>query len=82
MDDIVAQTGPSGTTLVFTSGGFISAVCQRMLSIPDEHAFTINWTLANAGVTKLVLGKQGAHLLTINEHSCFEGAHAKLLTYR
>ncbi|RZI85449.1 MAG: histidine phosphatase family protein [Rubrivivax sp.] len=82
MDEIIAQTGPSGTALVFTSGGFISAICQRMLAIPDEHAFTINWTLVNAGVSKLVLGKQGAHLITINEHSCFEGPHANLLTYR
>jgi broad specificity phosphatase PhoE len=82
MDDIIAQTGPSGTSLVFTSGGFISAICQRMLGIPDEHAFTINWTLVNAGVSKLVLGKQGAHLITINEHSHFEGPHAKLVTYR
>lgn len=82
VDAIVAQTGPSGTSLVFTSGGVISAVCQRLLNIPDEHAFTLNWTLANAGVTKLIVGKQGVHLSTVNEHSHFEGDNAKLLSYR
>ncbi|HET8869487.1 MAG TPA: histidine phosphatase family protein [Aquabacterium sp.] len=85
LDDVIqqAQQHPSsGTTLVFTSGGFIAMACQRLLGIPDEHAFTLNWTLVNGGVTKLVVGSQGPRLVSVNEHAHFEGHHASLLTYR
>jgi len=85
LDDVIqqAQQHPSrGTTLVFTSGGFIALTCQRLLGIPDEHAFTLNWTLVNGGVTKLVVGSQGPRLVSVNEHAHFEGPQAALLTYR
>lgn len=85
LDDVVQQSqrqASNGTTLVFTSGGFIAIAAQRLLGIPDEHAFTLNWTLVNAGVTKLVVGSQGPRLLSVNEHAHFEGQHAALLTYR
>lgn len=85
LDDVVHQSqqqASNGTTLVFTSGGFIAIAAQRLLGIPDEHAFTLNWTLVNAGVTKLVVGSQGPRLLSVNEHAHFEGQHAALLTYR
>ena len=85
LDDVIQQSQQhpsSGTTLVFTSGGVIAMVCQRLLGIPDEHAFTLNWTLVNGGVTKLVVGSQGPRLLSVNEHGHFEGPHAHLLTYR
>jgi len=55
---------------------------QELLHIPDEHAFALNWTLVNSGLSKLVLGRQGMHLLSINEHSHLEGEHAHLLSYR
>lgn len=85
LDDVIQQSQQhpsSGTTLVFTSGGFIAIACQRLLGIPDAHAFTLNWTLVNGGVTKLVVGQQGPRLVSINEHAHFEGPHAALLTYR
>lgn len=85
LDDVITQSvqhTAAGATLVFTSGGFIAMACQRLLAIPDEHAFTLNWTLANAGVTKIVIGQSGARLLSVNEHAHFEGPHSSLLTYR
>lgn len=82
LNQVASETAPSGTSLVFTSGGVITAVCQALLHIPDEHAFTLNWTLVNSGLSKLVLGRQGMHLLSINEHSHLEGEHGHLLSYR
>ncbi len=82
LNDLVAATPPKGTTLVFTSGGFISVVCAHLLGLSDAQAFTINWTLANAGITKLVAGRDGLHLVSINEHAHVEGAEPSLLTYR
>jgi broad specificity phosphatase PhoE len=82
LDDIVKQSPPKGTTLVFTSGGTISVICAHLLGLSDAQAFTINWTLANAGVTKLLAGRDGLHLISVNEHAHLEGGDKALLTYR
>ena len=67
---------------MFTSGGPITAISQELLRIPDEHAFRLNWTLANCGVTRVVYSERGQYLSTLNEHSHFEGDQRALLTYR
>jgi len=82
LQDLVSQTPPKGDTLVFTSGGTISVICAHMLGLNDSQAFTINWTLANAGVTKIVTGRDGLHLVSINEHAHLESVEPSLLTYR
>ncbi|HEX4895884.1 MAG TPA: histidine phosphatase family protein [Solimonas sp.] len=76
------RLGRSQTALVYTSGGPISVVAQRLLSLPAEQAFQLNWTLANCGVTKLIYSDRGLYLSSLNEHACFEGTHASLITYR
>ncbi|MEY4765151.1 MAG: hypothetical protein RI907_1824 [Pseudomonadota bacterium] len=81
LDDIVKQAPPKGTTLVFTSGGVISVICAHLLGLHDSQAFTINWTLANAGITKVLAGRDGLHLISVNEHAHLEGGSG-LLTYR
>ncbi len=81
LDDIVRQAPPKGTTLVFTSGGVISVVCAHLLGLHDSQAFTINWTLANAGITKVLAGRDGLHLISVNEHAHLEAGEG-LLTYR
>lgn len=82
LEDLVRQTTPKGHTLVFTSGGTISVICAHLLGLSDAQAFTINWTLANAGITKILAGRDGLHLISINEHAHLEGAQPSLLTYR
>jgi broad specificity phosphatase PhoE len=82
LDEIVRQSSPKGTALVFTSGGTISVICAHLLGLSDAQAFNINWTLANAGVTKLLAGRDGLHLISINEHAHLEGGDKGLLTYR
>lgn len=74
--------GKSQTALVFTSGGPITAAVQKLMQLPDERAFRLNWTLANCGITKLIYSERGLYLSSLNEHACFEGAHSKLITYR
>lgn len=73
---------PSQNALVFTSGGPISALAADLLRIPRSDGFKISWTLANAAVTKLVVGERGVHLSTLNEHAHFEGARRRLISYR
>jgi broad specificity phosphatase PhoE len=82
LDTVIDTLGASGTALVFTSAGPISAVCQGLLHIPDAHAFQLNWTMANAAVTKVIYGARGRYLSTLNEHAHFEGARRALITYR
>lgn len=71
-----------GVALVFTSGGTITALCQGLMGLSIEAAFRLNWTLANAGVSRLGIGRSGVRVLSLNEHAHFEGAHSSLLTYR
>lgn len=82
LDHVIAASGPSKTVLVFTSGGPVTAIVQQLLHIPDTQIFKLNWTLANCGITKIIYSDRGRYLSTLNDHSHFEGGHAKLITYR
>lgn len=81
LDELVRSVAPKDQVLVFTSGGPISVICAHLLGLPDARAFAVNWTLANAGITKLVVGRDGTHLISVNEHAHLE-AEAGMLTYR
>lgn len=72
----------TGNTLVFTSGGTISAIARQLWQIPDASWPLVNRVIANASISKLVIGKRGLHLSTFNDHSPFEGPASRLLTYR
>lgn len=82
LEQIIAEQGRSRTSLVFTSGGPITAIVQDQLGIPDANAFRINHTLTNCGVTKLIYSERARYLSTVNEHAHFEGVHDALITYR
>lgn len=77
----LAASGAS-SALVFTSGGAISATVKHLWNMADGEWMRLNRVIANASVTKIVVGKRGLHLSTFNEHAHFEGEHRNLLTYR
>ncbi len=69
--------------VVFTSGGPITAVAQYCLGLDDEHAFKLNWSLVNAGITQLLYNQQGKiSLASCNEQEHLIRAGKKSLTYR
>lgn len=72
----------TGTALVFTSGGVIAAICADLLGMPPEGFITLNRTMVNAGLTKIVRGRSGTSLVSYNEHGHFEGPNRELLSYR
>lgn len=82
LDTLLASLPNGSDALVFTSGGPIAALAQDLLRIPDSDGFRLNWGLVNCGVTKLVRGRDGVRLSTLNGHAHFEGEHAALVTYR
>ena len=75
----------AGSVWAFTSGGPITAICQHLLGLPDETAFTLNWPLVNAGVTRLRFNRADGNvtLATFNGHPHLdETGDAGLVTYR
>ncbi len=82
LDEVFADLPKGGAALVFTSGGVISAICALLLDLPATGYLAVNRTMANAGITKLVSGRSGVSLVSVNEHGHFEGDHAHLRTYR
>lgn len=80
--ELFADLGRGGTALVFTSGGIIAAIATQVLGLPPEGFLAINRVTVNAGITKLVHGRSGTTLVSLNEHGHFEGQHRELLSYR
>lgn len=80
---IIELAGPSQDVWVFTSGGPITAISQHLLNIPDQDAFNLNWSLVNAGVTRLLYTGNRVSLSTFNNHAHLEHhRRADLVTYR
>jgi broad specificity phosphatase PhoE len=67
--------------LVFTSGGPISTIVADQLLIPQTEWIHTNRIPVNCGITKLIVGKRGLHLSTLNGHAHFEH-DPSLITYR
>lgn len=67
---------------VFTSGGPIAVVSQKLLGVPAERIMRMNWTLLNCGVTKLVSTGNRLFVASLNDHAHFEGEHKSLMTYK
>ncbi|HEV2782422.1 MAG TPA: histidine phosphatase family protein [Actinophytocola sp.] len=82
LDEVFVHLGKGGAGLVFTSGGVISAICARLLDLRPDGFLALNRTMVNASLTKLVHGRSGTSLISLNEHGHFEGPHRELLSYR
>jgi broad specificity phosphatase PhoE len=83
LEQVLAGLPKGKSALVFTSAGVISAICAALLSAPQPATFiALNRTMPNAAITKLVSGRSGVSLVSVNEHGHFEGPHRGLLTYR
>lgn len=83
LEQLAARLARKQTALVFTSGGTISAALRKLLGLSDEAMFRLNWSVANASVTKLLVTGSGLRLSTFNEHTHFETAdRERLISYR
>jgi broad specificity phosphatase PhoE len=70
-----------GATLVFTSGGVISAAAYKVLGVPAEQSVQLQYRMPNCSITKIASGSSGTHLITLNEYGFLE-AHDRMLTFR
>jgi broad specificity phosphatase PhoE len=71
-----------GTVVVVTSGGVISVVCAQLLGLSTEHWARLSRVIVNTGITKLVQGRSGLNLITVNDHAHLESSDGRLITYR
>ena len=72
---------PGRTAVVVTSGGPISWVAAALMGAGAEVWSRLNPVTVNASVTKVVVGRRGATLVSFNDHSHLEGDR-RLLSYR
>lgn len=80
----VAEQNKTGNVIIYTSGGPISLVVCYLLGMPLSQFIEVNWSLVNAGVTKIVTRGNARKLTlsTLNEHDIFEQhTNKKLITY-
>ena len=82
LEAVVADSAGAQRVAVFSSGGPISVVSQRLLGVPAEQVMQVNWTLVNCGVTKLVSTSSRLFVSTLNDHSHFEGEEKRWVTYK
>ncbi len=81
LSTLVQQLPRDSDAVVSTSGGVISAVVQQLLQVPAARGLALNWTLVNAGYTRLLMANGGPRLCSLNVHTHLQG-HARLVTYR
>jgi broad specificity phosphatase PhoE len=74
-------TAAPGVTVAVTSGGVIALACADVLGMPIERWPDFARIVVNAGITKLISGRQGTHLLSFNDHAHFERDRSEV-TYR
>jgi len=80
---LIDGSGASQTAIVFTSGGPITAICQDVLSIPDERAAMLNYGLVNSAMTKLLYQPGRVSLSYLNSFPHLEATgEPKNITYR
>lgn len=81
LSTLVQQLPSDCDALVSTSGGPIAAVVQQLLQMPAAQGIALNWTLVNAGFTRLFTARGEPRLRGLNIHAHLQG-QARLVTYR
>jgi broad specificity phosphatase PhoE len=83
IDRIMKNHGTGENIAVFTSGGPISAVMQKVLHLSYEDTVKISWLIINASITRFKFTHDRMMLSTFNEHTYLElYTGDNLVTYR
>ncbi len=78
----VGALGSGETAVVLTSGGPVSWVAASLLGGGATLWSRLNPVMVNAAVTKVVVGRRGATVVSVNDHGHLEAPGAGLITYR
>lgn len=75
--------GRSQHTVVFSSGGPITAICQQLLGLPDDRVAELNASIANGSITRLLYQPGRVSLNTMNAYPHLERlGDPAMVTYR
>ena len=74
LERLLKQAEKSDKIAVFTSGGTITALLQRIIGVPSVKAFELNWQIVNTSLSQLKFRGREVALASFNSH-----AHLQLL---
>ncbi|EIK53789.1 phosphoglycerate mutase family protein [Stutzerimonas stutzeri TS44] len=74
LECVLEQAEKSDRIAVFTSGGTITALLQRIIGVPAIKAFELNWQIVNTSLSQLKFRDREVALASFNSH-----AHLQLL---
>lgn len=80
LDNCWSAAPSHGDTVVVTSAGVIAAVCVDLLGLSPTVWPRLNRVMVNTGITKVIHGRRGTHLVTMNDHAHLEASRS-LVTY-
>jgi broad specificity phosphatase PhoE len=80
--DLSRRLRSGQSAVVCTSGGVLAALCTRLLAVPESTFVLLNRVTVNAGVTRVLVGRSGATLLSFNEQAHLLSDGTSLVSYR
>lgn len=82
LQEIINQSSDAKNIVIFTSGGPISVILQKILKLGDRETLSVNEVLVNTGVTKLLFSGDRLSMSYLNNYSHLEMAGNSWVTYR
>ncbi len=83
VQQVMESDGKGKKIAIFSSGGPISVVVQKALSLSSSSAIQLNWQIINTSVTRFKCTHDRIMLMSFNEHAHLEiNGNRSLVTYR
>ena len=82
LEKIENETSKDDVVFVFSSGGSISVIIQKILDLSVQKTFELQLNIANCSITKLKTSSRGTQLLSFSDFAHFEGEKKNWLTYK
>lgn len=82
LQKIETEAKKEDIVFVFSSGGSISVIMQKILDLSVQKTFELQLNIANCSITKLKTSSLGFRLQSFSDHAHFEGERKKMLTYK
>lgn len=81
-DRAASLAGSGANVLVVSSAGTITQLLAQLWGVPGTHWPTLHRTFVNASITKIIAGRRGLSVVSVNEHAHLAGRADGLMTYR
>ncbi|ABC33268.1 Fructose-2,6-bisphosphatase [Hahella chejuensis KCTC 2396] len=84
LESTLEEIGGGRNIAIVTSGGVITAILQKVLGLSSAAAFSMNWSIVNASITKVMYSGGGRRSLAyFNNYSYLQsGSDRSYVTWR